>query len=135
MENLVWVIYFIDVICTSWVGVGSLLVLAFGGSLVCFMVLIYVNSLGERRTSDDEDFKNFASVVPLKTIMVTSGSILFLGSFIPSEDTAFKMLAAYGVSEVAQNEDVQNLMGDGLDILKITLKQYKDQLEVGEEEK
>jgi len=42
------------------------------------------------------------------------------------------MVAAYavneGVSAIAANEDVQEILGDGVDILKMTLKDYKEKL-------
>jgi hypothetical protein len=44
--------------------------------------------------------------------------------FLPSEKTAYTMLAAYGVQHVAENPQVQELAGDSLKVLNKAMKEY-----------
>lgn len=125
MDNLIWVIYLIDVVCGDMKGLG---VLCFLGSIVTIIMFIIVkydplNYDGSKALSEGLiNFKwGLCSVISLTPLL--------LSNFIPSQDTAYKMLAVYGVSEVSKSENVQELMGDGMDILKLTLKDYKDKLE------
>lgn len=128
MENLMWVIYLIDVICDDWVGLGLILFILFITSSACFVAKCVVDS-EENPNQSDKVFAKTVSKFPLKTIMVLTSFLALLLNFIPSKDTAYKMLAVYGVNEVYENKDVQDIMGDGVDILKLTLKQYKEELE------
>jgi hypothetical protein len=125
MDNLIWVIYLIDVVCGDMKGIGAF---CFIGLVVTLFMFILVkcdpiNYRGDKVLSSGmSNFKwGVCSVVFLTP--------LTLSNFIPSQDTAYKMLAVYGVNEVSKSENVQELMGDGMDILKLTLKDYKDKLE------
>lgn len=125
MDNLIWVIYLIDVVCGGMVGLGTLCVV---GLLITTTMFIVVKCdphhyNGSKALS--EGIINFKWGV-CSVMFLTP---LILSNFIPSQDTAYKMLAVYGVSEVSKSENVQELMGDGMDILKLTLKDYKDKLE------
>jgi hypothetical protein len=44
--------------------------------------------------------------------------------FVPSQKTAYTMLAAYGVQHVAENPQVQELAGDSLKVLNKAMKEY-----------
>lgn len=55
--------------------------------------------------------------------------IALIGGAIPDKETAYAMAAAYGVQQVAQNERVQNLAGNGLDVLEAYLEKTKKELE------
>ena len=48
----------------------------------------------------------------------------FLNTFIPTKDTAYKMLAAYGVQEVVKNDEVQKLAGKSLLVLEKAMDSY-----------
>lgn len=131
MENLVWVIYLIDVLTQPMAGIGFVLFL----SMISAIVLHVVYALCDKDSPSPDDIKfiNFYKSLPVKTIGITSMLTLVVSNLIPSQDTAYKMLAVYGVSEVANNQNVQELMGDGMDILKLTLKDYKEKLEKSNE--
>lgn len=60
---------------------------------------------------------------------------LVVANFIPSKEVTAYMLAGYGVQTVAQNDQVQELAGDGLDVLQQLMKKAKSSLEEEIEEK
>jgi len=125
MDNLIWVIYLIDVVCGDMVGIMFLCVFGFIGSFTMFLLV---------KTAPTNYNGTPALSAGISNMKWGLFSILFLiplllSNFIPSKDTAYKMLAVYGVSEVAKSDNVKELMGDGMDILKLTLKDYKEKLE------
>jgi choline-glycine betaine transporter len=128
MENLIWVIYFIDVITQPMLGLGFLLVVLFILGMVVHIIYSMCNK-DDNATTGDKDFIKLYNGLPVKTVTGLSFTLLLLSNFIPTQNTAYKMLAAYGVSEVSKSDNVQELMGDGLDVLKLTLKDYKNKLE------
>lgn len=133
MENLVWIIYLIDVLTQPMRGLGVLLVIFFVAGLVLHVAYALCDT-SEGAKKDDKDFIKLYKSLPIKTVTVVSFVLLLLSNLIPTKDTAYKMLAAYGVSEVAKSENVQELMGDGMEVLKITLKDYKDKLTSSKED-
>lgn len=133
MENLIWIIYLIDVLTQPMRGLGMLLVSSFVVGLVLHIVYV-LGDTSENANKDDKDFIKLYKSLPIKTVTVISFTLLLLSNLIPTQDTAYKMLAAYGVSEVAQSGNVQELMGDGMEVLKITLKDYKDKLSSSKED-
>ena len=121
--SLVWVIYFIDVICQPWLGVSVLLIistLVFGGlTLVgCF------TTDKEDRCSSDEAFRLFLRKPVWKKLMIFGISILFLSNFIPERDTAYKMLAAYGVEEAIKLPQVQGVADKSFQVLNKAMDDY-----------
>ena len=121
--SLVWVIYLIDVVCQPWVGVSVLLIfstLVFGGlTLVgCF------TTDKEDRCSSDEAFRLFLRKPVWKKLMIFGISILFLSNFIPERDTAYKMLAAYGVEEAIKRPPVQGVADKSFQVLNKAMDDY-----------
>ena len=49
---------------------------------------------------------------------------LMLLQFIPSQDTGYKMLAAYGVETIASNDDVQKFAGKSLQVIEKAMASY-----------
>jgi|TARA_R110000796_G_scaffold66105_2_gene152331 hypothetical protein len=108
MDNLVWIIYFIDVFS---VGSGIIMLLSLSST-------VYVYSLFYVFT------EHLEANIPHKMI-ASIWMILFLYAWIvPSKDTAYKMLAAYGVTELAQNEQAQKLGGKSLEVLNAAMDNY-----------
>lgn len=120
MDNLIWVIYLIDVVCGDMRGLTFLLVVTTVFSCIGYLLGHFAEG--------DQSFDGIREL-PLGKLFSACVTILLISNLIPSQDTAYKMLAVYGVSEVSKSENVQELMGDGMDILKLTLKDYKDKLE------
>ena len=121
--SLVWVIYLIDVVCQPWVGVSVLLIfstLAFGGLTLagCF------TTDKEELFSSDEAFRLFLRKPVWKKLMIFGISILFLSNFIPERDTAYKMLAAYGVEEAIKLPQVQGIADKSLQVLNKAMDDY-----------
>ncbi len=121
--SLVWAIYLIDVICQPWVGVSVLLIistLVFGGLTLggCF------TTDKEERCSSDEAFRLFLRKPVWKKLMIFGISILFLSNFIPERDTAYKMLAAYGVEEAIKLPQVQGVADKSFQVLNKAMDDY-----------
>jgi len=55
---------------------------------------------------------------------------LIVSILIPNKEVTSYMIGAYGVQTIAQNEQVQELAGDGLDVLQSLMKKAKSELEV-----
>lgn len=133
MENLIWIIYLIDVLTQPMMGLGFMLILFLVVGTVLH-ICYHLCDDSDDASSDDKTFIKMYNGLPVKTVTVVSFVLLLLSNLIPTQDTAYKMLAAYGVSEVAKSENVQELMGDGMEVLKITLKDYKDKLTSSKED-
>ncbi|MNQ54041.1 hypothetical protein D3C85_680970 [compost metagenome] len=52
-----------------------------------------------------------------------------LGIAIPDKETTLAIAAAYGVQQVAENERVQKIAGQGIDVLEAYLEKTKKDLE------
>ena len=128
MENLTWYIYAIDVLCGGY-GSGTKVIISM---LFVLCIFIYCTekalSVDEKRTLGEDQMYEMAKAFPLKGMLWVLSLVCIIGFFIPSEKTAYIMLAASGATEIVNNKEVQDIMGEGLDILKLTLKQYKDTL-------
>ncbi|AUR86344.1 TMhelix containing protein [Vibrio phage 1.084.O._10N.261.49.F5] len=128
--ELVWIIYIIDVICGEWSFLNFLTVSVLICSIMGVVAKVYLGSFdSEDLTCSDKEAYNFMSIFPYKYTITVSSILLIIGTFLPTQETAYKMLAAYGVVTVTENPDVQEIMGEGLDVLKLTLKDYKEQFE------
>ena len=121
--SLVWVIYLIDVVCQPWVGLGFF--------IIFFTVLFAVISIFSQFTSDtpeadktEECFRLFLRKPVWKKLMIFGISILFLSNFIPERDTAYKMLAAYGVEEAIKLPQVQGVADKSFQVLNKAMDDY-----------
>jgi len=115
MENLIWIIYFIDVLSSNGgLGVTGFLLLA--GSIVVHLIIYAESNEGEA--------KKFKDMFPLKTVVSISVVFMIYSFIVPSKDTAYKMLAAYGVYELTQNERAKNLGGKSLEVLEAAMDEY-----------
>lgn len=129
-----FIIYFINVICGGWTGVGLLL------GMLCLVSTI-ISTVGLFIPKDrQEDLPEETIRLALthkcwKWIAGLSFGILFLSNFIPDRDTAYTMLAAYGVQEVAQMPQVQATASKSLEVLNKAMDQYLKDQKVLEEKK
>ncbi len=103
-------IYFIDVLCGEHLGWS--LMTAFGLLVVCFAKLI---------CALEKKPEFYKSLWPLKVFLFISIPLLFL---IPTKETAYKMLAAYGVESLVTNPEVQKLGGKSLDVINKAMDDY-----------
>jgi len=71
----------------------------------------------------------------LKRYAKVAVACLVVSVLIPTKEVTAYMLAGYGVQTVAQNDQVQELAGDGLDVLQQLMKKAKNSLEEEIEEK
>lgn len=128
MENLIWVIYLIDVLTQPMRGVGVLLVLTAMFGSVGLIIKVVTSSI-ENPSANDKVWGSILKKLPLKTMTYIPIALMLLSNLIPSQDTAYKMLAVYGVVEVSKQEDVKEVFGEGFEILKLTMQEYKKELE------
>lgn len=121
--SLAWIIYFIDVLCDNK-GLGFI---GFLGCVMWFCGFIVSMSSGmcregERGYDDSQQFLLiYKKLLPVKVLVAT---LLLYNIFIPSKDTAYKMLAAYGVESIVTNDKVQELGGKSLDVLNKAMDDY-----------
>ena len=120
--NLAMIIYFIDVICGEH---GGLAVIT--GIILILWVFGFVVSICVRLDEDvnEDDRIQFMSIYkslwPLKTFVMV---MCLLSTVVPDKDTAYKMLAAYGVESIVTNPEVQKLGGKSLDVLNKAMDEY-----------
>lgn len=56
--------------------------------------------------------------------------LFFIGAaFLPSKQTSYQILAAYGVQKVAENPNVQAIAGSSLKLLEKTISKYLEEEE------
>ena len=130
--SLVWVIYLIDVVCQPREGLGFF--------IIFFTVLFAVISIFSQFTTDkqelfasDEVFRLFLRKPIWKKLMIFGISILFLSNFIPERDTAYKMLAAYGVEEAIKLPQVQGVADKSFQVLNKAMDEYLKESDKKEE--
>ena len=130
--SLVWVIYLIDVICQPWFGMWF---------IIFFFTLVFTGiSICSQFTSDipdtdktEECFRLFLRKPVWKKLMILGISILFLSNFIPERDTAYKMLAAYGVEEAIKLPQVQGVADKSFQVLNKAMDDYLKESDKKEE--
>lgn len=71
--------------------------------------------------------------IPFGKIVVFSSLIMFVGNFIPSKQTAYLMLGAYGVQSVAEtvgkNEEAQKIGKSTLKLINSAIEKYQKELD------
>lgn len=110
--DLMWIIYFIDVLTVGKVFIGI------GSAIAIFYVFVRLLALDEY--CPWKDFDDW----PNKLVGGMCSMLLLYGWLIPSEETAYKMLAAYGVTEIVNNEDAKRLGGKSLEVLESAMDEY-----------
>jgi hypothetical protein len=134
MDSLVWIIYLIDTLDKiALPGYGTFFTVILFGYLAYFMKCLVINGLlGEEREQEVARKMQipFASwgwriLVVLLFGVCTVGHIF--NTMLPTKDTAYKMLAAYAVQEIAENEDVQRIGGKSLLLVERTIEKYIDE--------
>lgn len=116
--SLVWMIYFIDVLSSE----GGLAVIG----CLYFVVLLFFcfARVSVSSNSDVAEIKKILKIVNTGTLKTLAVVFILYGTLVPTKATAYKMLAAYGVTEIAQNESVQNLGGKSLEVLEKAMDDY-----------
>lgn len=117
--SIVAVIYAIDVLTpdTGMQFVAFLFTVALIMAVIAQCILKYI-------ARDDEDAEGVLKSIPFKTLYVILGFYVVYTVFVPSKDTSYKMLAAYGVEQVAENPDVKRLAGKSLEVLEKAMDEY-----------
>ena len=120
--ELALLIYFIDVICGDWVGLGFLLLMiALSGSLIWIALLVISSGIDSNPEDVEKAKELLRKTTGVKTLIVFCWAVLSLSGFIPERETAYKMLAAYGIQEVATSEAAGRLAPKSLEFLELTL--------------
>ena len=113
LDNLVWIVYLIDVFCGDNDGVIILIALGACGWL---FVKVGVVDTGCPWHTAALKLPNWPAYLIV--------SLMVLSNFIPSKDTAYKMLAIYGGVELLQQPEIQEVGGKGLDVLNKVMDDY-----------
>jgi flagellar basal body-associated protein FliL len=115
--SLMWIIYLADSLTPAK---GTLMLLLLSVLLmVLATALIIIMRVGD---SDEEEYQKAKK--PYKYFCVFVGVIFLYYNLVPSKETVYKMLAAYGVEKVAENPDVRRLAGRSLDVLEKAMDSY-----------
>lgn len=127
--DLMWIIYFIDTLA------GATIPAVFVGALYLAAVFVYMVYYGierdENKVGSAAHTAAYAAHARMFTLnkahlavmtFLIAGSVLNI--IIPDKDTAYKMLAAYGVTEIASNDKVQQLGGKSLEVLEKVMDSY-----------
>lgn len=121
--TLAWIIYFIDVLCDNKL-FGFLTAVLTLLWVIGFVASITAKLCGETDKEAVDYLALYKSLWPLK---VVTGILLLYTMLIPSKETAYKMLAAYGVESIVTNEKVQELGGKSLEVLEKAMGEYLDE--------
>jgi len=82
---------------------------------------------GERNFVADFILKNKGLILKLYIVFFV---LKFFGGLLPSQETAYKMAAAYGISEVVvaakQSEDVKRIAGKSLMMIETSIDKFID---------
>ncbi len=99
-----------------------------GHAVLGWILLICMSYVGIHRglveDKDKKGYEAFYSHIPVRIIYSTSIFFILWGTFVPSKDSAYKMLAAYGVYEASQSESVNNLAGKSFEVLEKAMDGY-----------
>lgn len=121
--ELMWVIYFIEVVCQPMVGLGIVLFV-----IGIFSTVFYVVARLDEEDTTLQAFKR----MPFGTVAVVCALLLLVGNFTPSRQGAYMMLGAYGVQTVAEtvgkNEEIQKIGKRTLSLVEKTITKYEDEL-------
>ncbi len=117
--ELALIIYFIDVLSSK----GGIAVVGWIIGLVYLIISVAIVIVGGL-CPDDKSLKGLSDKLPTKTVVTLSVLMVCYGWLMPSKDTAYKMLAAYGVTEIAQSEEAKRLAGKSLEVLERAMDEY-----------
>lgn len=121
MENLVIIIYLIGLLDSIVAAYGLAMLVAVVAFLVWAMVI-------DSRYSGDKQASWPAYKARLKVTGIGFAIATFIILLLPSSSTAYKMLAAYGVSEAyiaaSQSEDIQRIAGKSLQLLEQEINKH-----------
>lgn len=136
--DLIWIIYFVDTFTGSPIPTFSFLAFVIGVVLICAAISWLVLTLDEgvqRNISEGQEklVSLLSQVLKSKVLWgVMFWSILLaplLNSFIPSRDTAYKMLAAYGVQEIMVTDEAKKIGNKSLEVLDKAMSDYLGEIE------
>lgn len=131
--SLPTMIYLIDVICGDWAGLEFVCGLFIIGVMGVKFVVILVPLVHDLDTKEEEKIKELdKKLSKLYVIAYITIVGMLLSNLIPERDTAYKMLAAYGVESVVANPDVQKLGGKSLQVLEKAMDDYLKETNGGE---
>ena len=135
--TLAWIIYLIETLDISkglgfFGGVG--VILWVGGlafSIAAKLGIVEETSRNpERKPNLHEGYlKLYSQLWPLKLLVCV---MLTLAVLLPTKETAYTMLAAYGVESIVTNDKVQEFGGKSLDVINKAMDNYLQQSDVKE---
>ena len=111
--DLMWILYWIDVLggVSKHAGGVAAAFILLGGLAVAFL---YDCLLNEKK--------------PIKGVLLPYTSIsivlLLIAVFAPSKSTMYQMLAVKGLTDLSENEKVQELGGKSLEVLEKAMDDY-----------
>mgnify|MGYP000170953250 CR=1 FL=1 len=122
MENLIWIIYLIDTVlpALSLINTWLFSIVVVTGLFYIIFRLIFSDGTWDKSNKQNLDKLAFR----WRRWYLAGIVIVLLLSFTPNSDTAYKMLAVYGVNELAQIEEVQKVGSKGIAVINKVLDSY-----------
>lgn len=118
----------IYLVFTALPAISKITMMAFLVWLVCSVIGIIVGAINREVEGNRGVWDGTVNIV-VKGWYKAAIACLLVSLLIPNKEVTAYMLAGYGVQTVAQNEQVQELAGDGLDVLQQLMKKAKSSLE------
>lgn len=122
--NLVWIIYFIET-ADSVRSIGGIVVSVAISTLVAILWIAIYNAMDKQAEKTLPTFKK----LKVFHILIASLLLILFSKAIPSKDTGYKMLAAYGATELVQSEEARELGGKSLEVLNKVMDDYLKEIE------
>jgi hypothetical protein len=135
--TLAWIIYLIETLDISR-GLGFLGAIGVIAWVIGLIFSIEANLAISNKTarnperspdSSDGYLKIYHQLWPLKLLVCV---MLTLAVLLPTKETAYTMLAAYGVESIVTNDKVQEFGGKSLDVINKAMDNYLQQSDVKE---
>ena len=122
--NLALIVYLIGVLSTEGHLFGwGIALCAF---ITCIRIVAITNVYGASSSYKEEAKELLNSISKItKPILITSVVMVIYGFFMPSKETAYTMLAAYGVETAVTNPNVQRVASKSLEVLESYMDEYQ----------
>ena len=136
--DLLWIIYLVDTFTGNPIPTFSFLAFIIGFALICaaafWLALALDKDVHRKPPKEEEKLTSILSQILKSKVLwgIMFWSIILaplLNSFIPSRDTAYKMLAAYGVQEIMVTDEAKKIGSKSLEVLDKAMSDYLGEVE------
>lgn len=127
--DLIWIIYIVDNFAGNpfpswilWVTIGLIISVLIGSIMSTDLKNIGASEKKPCILTAVNQIKPFKFWIII--LLVVGGISSAMNMVVPSKDTAYKMIAAYGVTEIMQTDKAKRLGGKSLEVLEKVMDEY-----------